>query len=548
MPEVKRNNVLNTAVEYRGLVFLAALVLAVIIPAVFLFEKFKSEAGYLAGHSILEGICIFIYIMTFLVTFYSYSWSKNLRTVVIGVVLVNVALIDVFHNLTYEGTVYSHLAASDYTAFKLYAAARLLFGIGILAAAFITMDSKRYYSRTMILTLVTFINILFITQTIREGALNFPSESMGIYLEVCQYIVIGFLIIALIKYIMEFFRRREPGMQMLAAAVFIQVVVEALFTGHYTVTDSYEVIGHLLRITAGFLLFQSMFTFSVRKPYAQLADARADLGRYTNDLKLLVEEGTAKIREVNEKLLIDLGYARDIKKMILPAKHIDCAAAEMYSRYAAGNEITGQFYDLIHLDNNSIGILTGNISSRGIPSTMLSIFLDQTIRTVISNHELNGLSLKRVLEKVLKHYDELKVENDISLMLASYNPDLNSLVYAYTGTRNSIMVFDPQTGFRLIELKGSEQRNAGEDQSQRITEGKLTLKGKQLVVFFPGCSPDTPSDIEQSILRVVEETLKARHDKPLVEVEENITHNMTRALSGSYIDSDIAFVVMRIKD
>ena len=90
------------------------------------------------------------------------------------------------------------------------------------------------------------------------------------------------------------------------------------FTLYLNVYDTYNLLGHIYKIIAYYLIFKGKFVLNVQKPYMALHETERQLAEYANNLEKLVQKRTAEITAANEKLMKDMDYARNIQSALLP--------------------------------------------------------------------------------------------------------------------------------------------------------------------------------------------------------------------------------------
>lgn len=67
------------------------------------FEQIMSIANYLTWHYLFEFISILVSFSVFVVSYYTYDQTRNLRTVFLGSVFFTIGMIDMFHTLSFKG-------------------------------------------------------------------------------------------------------------------------------------------------------------------------------------------------------------------------------------------------------------------------------------------------------------------------------------------------------------------------------------------------------------------------------------------------------------
>ncbi|MBK9714299.1 MAG: SpoIIE family protein phosphatase [Kouleothrix sp.] len=133
----------------------------------------------------------------------------------------------------------------------------------------------------------------------------------------------------------------------------------------------------------------------------RLAQAYADL-----------QAAQARIIE-QEKLARELALASEIQESMLPRVLPRMAGFEIGARMIPARMVGGDFYDVIPLDEERLGVVVGDVSGKGVPAALFmalvcSLLRAEAIRTPsaeealrVVNHQLAGRNAKRMFVTVL---------------------------------------------------------------------------------------------------------------------------------------------------
>jgi serine phosphatase RsbU (regulator of sigma subunit) len=111
-----------------------------------------------------------------------------------------------------------------------------------------------------------------------------------------------------------------------------------------------------------------MILHSTRKPQA-LAIQRA----------ALIDQLIAKIAELRaaqaamlekERIERELEIARQVQLSILPEKFPEAPGYKIGAKYEPARQVGGDFYDVIALDNDYLGLAIGDVSDKGVPAAL----------------------------------------------------------------------------------------------------------------------------------------------------------------------------------
>lgn len=83
-----------------------------------------------------------------------------------------------------------------------------------------------------------------------------------------------------------------------------------------------------------------------------------------------------------QRLVKDMEFARTVQESFLPQKMPEIAGYEFAAHYTPAQEVGGDFYDLIQLENGRIGIVIGDVSGKGVPAALYMAKLGSDLRTL----------------------------------------------------------------------------------------------------------------------------------------------------------------------
>jgi sigma-B regulation protein RsbU (phosphoserine phosphatase) len=83
-----------------------------------------------------------------------------------------------------------------------------------------------------------------------------------------------------------------------------------------------------------------------------------------------------------QRLVKDMEFARTVQESFLPQKTPEAAGYSFSAHYTPAQEVGGDFYDFIMLDNGRIGIVIGDVSGKGVPAALYMAKLGSDLRTL----------------------------------------------------------------------------------------------------------------------------------------------------------------------
>ena len=97
-------------------------------------------------------------------------------------------------------------------------------------------------------------------------------------------------------------------------------------------------------------------------------------------LQQTVEKGTIALQQQEE----ELRRAREIQEMLLPKKLPQLPGAQIAGAWQPAREVSGDYFDVIQLDEKRVGICVGDVAGKGITAALLMANLQASFRAFAS--------------------------------------------------------------------------------------------------------------------------------------------------------------------
>ena len=125
------------------------------------------------------------------------------------------------------------------------------------------------------------------------------------------------------------------------------------------------------------------------------------------------------------KLKADVNFAKQVQRKTLPENKTYWNALRISSAYVPSEDLGGDLYDIVRLDDQRILFYIADVSGHGVQASMLTMFLRQVIRGM----KAQAADLTAVLDELIRSYKDLTVakEQYISLLCGVYNTETRGL-------------------------------------------------------------------------------------------------------------------------
>jgi phosphoserine phosphatase RsbU/P len=139
----------------------------------------------------------------------------------------------------------------------------------------------------------------------------------------------------------------------------------------------------------------------------------------------------------NRMLKKEIEIAREIQKVLLPARLPLVEGAQLAAWYESAQEVGGDYYDYFEFADGRLGMLIADISGKGIPAALVMAQARAEFRqAAYSNSSARGTLIKANRRIISNLPDEMF----LTALYAIYDPKDNSLRFASAGHTDLVLV------------------------------------------------------------------------------------------------------------
>ncbi len=491
------NNVLGKRERYfDNIAFAFFFSIIVYIAAAFYNDTFiniMSVTDFLTWHIIFEFVSIVVSFSIFTVTYFSYEESERLSMLILGCTFLSMAILDAFHTLSFKGM--SDFLVSNTTsnrATTLWIAARMIGCLGFLSSVTFLKGIKIKVSRKLIVTLtVTFSVLIFLLTTYHPDV--FPVmhiEGVGItkLKIILEYFIILIFGLTFSVLATEYIKENSKQDHMFMISLVLLMFSEFAFTNYGSVYDAYNYIGHIYKIIAYIVFYKSIYLENLSEPYREMKKARNELENYTENLNEIVMERTKELEEMNMSLLRDVEYAKEVQKCLMPAQLPKDSDITISAKYLPAERLSGDFYNVIRLDEDNIALYIGDVSGHGVSAAMLTVFAYQNIVPLKEEENKNDeiISPGFVLKTMYKRFNKTNFNSGtyIVMLYGIYNIKKKTFTYASAGMNVSPYIVKNTGEVLVVDSKGFPICKLGDQLMPFYDDRILEMESGDKIVFY----------------------------------------------------------------
>lgn len=162
-------------------------------------------------------------------------------------------------------------------------------------------------------------------------------------------------------------------------------------------------------VLAVYFIIRQMF-----KPVQRLTDITKEVAKGNWDISIdykskdeigiLAQSFNQMVRSLRENARIwhEFNVAREMQARMLPDTYPEVAGIQISAKSIPANEVGGDFYDFLHLDDSKLGIVVGDVSGHGVSAAMVMTAAMSAVRFAAEEKEQTDEVLSMVNSRLHK--------------------------------------------------------------------------------------------------------------------------------------------------
>lgn len=324
------------------------------------------------------------------------------------------------------------------------------------------------------------------------------------------------------------------------------------------------IAGGALLLLIGFII-SLLLSNSISRPVGILRDGVKQLGK--GDFKTTVpEDGSQEIVELShsfnelgkeltsyieqlkketstrQALESEIKIARRIQSTMLPDKFPVNDKFEIFAQLEPAKEVSGDFFDIFFLKEDTLAIIIGDVSGKGIPASIFMALTAAALKSTCKRITHSPALALKETNHFLQDYEEACMF--ITVFLGYYNINTGQLLYGNAG-HNKTILLDDRGKSSLFGSFGDAALGALPDYDYKEESYQMKID-ETVVLYTDGITEAVSSGNEEFGIERLCSLMEANSSSPIKDISETTIKTLSDFQGENQFD-DITFLILRRK-
>lgn len=238
----------------------------------------------------------------------------------------------------------------------------------------------------------------------------------------------------------------------------------------------------------------------------------------------------------------ELEVASQMQHMLFPRELPNDTELEMAAEYIAHQEIGGDYYDFVRINEQEVALCIADVSGKGVSAALLMSNFQANLRIML--HRTDSLA-ELVHDLNNKVNETAQGERFITLFIAKYNLVTKTFTYVNAG-HNPPLLFDKGGSFTLLKIGTTGLGML--DELRKVKEGVMNIEpGTLLLCYTDGVvEQENEAGEEFGTARIRQIVAKHGHTAKIKEINRRILDAVAEYKGAREYVDDIALLACRI--
>ncbi len=236
----------------------------------------------------------------------------------------------------------------------------------------------------------------------------------------------------------------------------------------------------------------------------------------------------------------ELELASEMQNMLFPSKLPDNHLLQISAYYLPHQQVGGDYYDFIQIDENEIAFCMADVSGKGVPAALLMSNFQANLRILLNHMSSLTDLVKELNSKVMQN---AKGEKFITLFIAKYNIVTKMLTYINAGHNPPLLATKNSMSMLRVGCTGLGMF----DDLNKVKEGVISIDPGSVIVCYTDGVVEIENEQEEEFgVKLLKETVRAEFDSSMETLNQKIISDVISHKGNMpYID-DIALFSCRM--
>jgi len=247
------------------------------------------------------------------------------------------------------------------------------------------------------------------------------------------------------------------------------------------------------------------------------------------------------LMELRDKLDLkgDLEIAREIQFGLVPSEPFHSNSTSIHCYMRPANTVGGDYYDVLKLEENRVGVIIGDVSGKGMPAALLMALLQGSLRT-LSTAGLRGAQLVTQLNKYL--CSNIPSNRLITLFYGELDTQTGDFTFVNAGHNAPFLMREGSPYERLA----STSLVLGVDEKSRYDSVETRLcPGDTLLLFTDGVTEAFNARDEEYGEERLELFLKGNASLPSPELIKGVVDDVLAFCGSTWPKDDMTLMAVK---
>lgn len=253
----------------------------------------------------------------------------------------------------------------------------------------------------------------------------------------------------------------------------------------------------------------------------------------------------SELQEKNTIMDYQLKMAKQIQQSLIQESNFSVNDVKFTSRYMPALDVGGDLYDIIKLDEDSVGVFIADVSGHGISAALLTSMVKMLFRNLVASHPEPDKLLSQMNNEFSNVFAHKITDVYASAFYAKIDTKKKTIYYSNAGQSLPLFVKSCNHTVEELDINGLPiglMEDASYDLKSTVIE-----KGDILFFYTDGLCDSLYKDNPEEFIQKLKDLLLDYKNQPSEEIIEsalNQFYNLDE--SSKYENDDVSIIICKI--